>query len=123
MPSWKKQASPIGLAARVNQAGQAVGLRLRYDNTAVIRWLKGQRPRGQVPDLICRILAARLQRPISLEDIGMGKDRVRPVGTPLPGFVERATALWRSDEQRRVCDLHMLTDMEAVARVGMGEPS
>ncbi len=95
--------SHAGLAARVNQAGRARGLSLRYEHTAVARWLKGQRPRGQVPDLICEVLAGRLHRAITLGDIGLGVngDAVMPLGSPLSGFVERATALWRSDEQQR----------------------
>ena len=36
--------SHAGLAAHVNQAGRARGLALRYEHTAVARWLKGQRP-------------------------------------------------------------------------------
>ncbi|MEU6224337.1 transcriptional regulator [Streptomyces sp. NPDC047042] len=98
--------SHAGLAAHVNQAGRARGLALRYEHTAVARWLKGQRPRGQVPDLICEVLAARLHRPVRLDDIGLGVpgDTAGPLGsagTSLSGFVERATALWRSDEQQR----------------------
>ncbi|MFG3498463.1 transcriptional regulator [Streptomyces sp. NPDC047928] len=95
--------SHAGLAAHVNQAGRARGLALRYEHTAVARWLKGQRPRGQVPDLICEVLGARLRRPITLDDIGLGVrgDVAAPHGSPLSGFVERATALWRSDEQQR----------------------
>ncbi|MGW7056269.1 tetratricopeptide repeat protein [Streptomyces sp. NPDC054887] len=95
--------SNAGLAAHVNQAGSARGLALRYEHTAVARWLKGQRPRGQVPDLICEVLAARLHRPITLDDIGFGMpgDAAMAHGSPLTGFVERATALWRSDEQQR----------------------
>ncbi|GAA0926104.1 transcriptional regulator [Streptomyces thermoalcalitolerans] len=95
--------SHAGLAARVNQAGQKRGLVLRYEHTAVARWLKGQRPRGQVPDLICEVLSARLHRPVTLDDIGLGVpgESPAPHGTSLSGFVERATALWRSDEQRR----------------------
>ncbi|MDJ0463271.1 transcriptional regulator [Streptomyces sp. H27-C3] len=95
--------SNAGLAAHVNQAGSARGLALRYEHTAVARWLKGQRPRGQVPDMICDVLAARLHRPITLDDIGFGVpgETVMPHGSPLTGFVERATALWRSDEQQR----------------------
>ncbi len=64
--------SHAGLAAHVNQAGRARGLALRYEHTAVARWLKGQRPRGQVPDLICEVLATRLHRPVTLDDIGLG---------------------------------------------------
>ncbi|MFC9291031.1 transcriptional regulator [Streptomyces sp. NPDC057052] len=95
--------SHAGLAAHVNQAGRARGLALRYEHTAVARWLKGQRPRGQVPDLICEVLAGRLRRPVTLDDIGLGVpgEHAAPQGASLSGFVERATALWRSDEQQR----------------------
>ncbi|MFJ5097642.1 transcriptional regulator [Streptomyces sp. NPDC088557] len=95
--------SHAGLAARVNRAGRARGLALRYEHTAVARWLKGQRPRGQVPDLICEVLAARLGRPVTLDDIGFGVPGgpSGATGSPLSGFVERAAALWRSDEQQR----------------------
>ncbi|MEU3401168.1 tetratricopeptide (TPR) repeat protein [Streptomyces filamentosus] len=95
--------SNAGLADRVNRAGRARGLALRYEHTAVARWLKGQRPRGQVPDLICEVLAARLRRTVTLDDIGLGVPGGGPSapGTPLAGFVDRATALWRSDEQQR----------------------
>ncbi|MFE5487126.1 transcriptional regulator [Streptomyces sp. NPDC056527] len=95
--------SHAGLAAHVNQAGRSRGLALRYEHTAVARWLKGQRPRGQVPDLICEVLAARLHRAVTLDDIGLGVPGGGSLahGSPLSGFVERATALWRSDEQQR----------------------
>ncbi|MFI1941298.1 transcriptional regulator [Streptomyces purpureus] len=95
--------SHAGLAAHVNQRGRVRGLSLRYEHTAVGRWLKGQRPRGQVPDLICEVLSIRLHRPVTLDDIGLGVPggATEPHGTPLRGFVERATALWRSDEQQR----------------------
>ncbi|NBM19992.1 transcriptional regulator [Streptomyces sp. GC420] len=95
--------SHAGLAAHVNQAGRGRGLALRYEHTAVARWLKGQRPRGQVPDLICEVLSARLHRPVTLDDIGLGipGQTASPHGSPLSGFVDRATALWRSDEQQR----------------------
>ncbi|MFD3698771.1 transcriptional regulator [Streptomyces sp. NPDC058646] len=95
--------SHAGLAAYVNQAGRTRGLALRYEHTAVARWLRGQRPRGQVPDLICEVLGGRLRRPLGLDDIGLGM----PDGpgsshaSPLSGFVDRAAALWRSDEQGR----------------------
>ncbi|MER5476442.1 transcriptional regulator [Streptomyces sp. NPDC002734] len=95
--------SHAGLAARVNAAGQARGLPLRYEHTAVARWLKGQRPRGQVPDLICEVLSARLRRPVTLDDIGLGVPGApaSPHAGSLSGFVDRATALWRSDELQR----------------------
>ncbi|MEU5158042.1 transcriptional regulator [Streptomyces sp. NPDC020875] len=113
--------SHAGLAARVNQAGLARGLTLRYEHTAVARWLKGQRPRGQVPDLICEVLAGRLRRTLTLGDIGLGVDGAgtAPPDTPLSGFVDRATALWRSDEQQRrhVIDAPAVTGTPAVIPV------
>ncbi|MEU9803610.1 transcriptional regulator [Streptomyces sp. NPDC051000] len=94
--------SHAGLAAHVNQAGRGLGLALRYEHTAVSRWLKGQRPRGQVPVLICEVLGGRLRRPVTLDDVGLGATgRPAPHATPLNGFVDRAAALWRSDEQGR----------------------
>ncbi|MET9609042.1 transcriptional regulator [Streptomyces sp. NPDC006512] len=94
--------SHAGLAAHVNQAGRTRGLALRYEHTAVSRWLKGQRPRGQVPDLICEVLGGRLHRPVGLDDIGLGVPGLPgPDTARLSGFVDRATALWRSDELGR----------------------
>ncbi|MFD3547159.1 transcriptional regulator [Streptomyces sp. NPDC058655] len=95
--------SHAGLAVYVNQAGRTRGLALRYEHTAVTRWLKGQRPRGQVPDLICEVLGGRLRRPLGLDDIGLGlPDRPASApGSPLSGFVDRAAALWRADGQAR----------------------
>ncbi|KOU06366.1 transcriptional regulator [Streptomyces sp. NRRL F-5755] len=112
--------SHAGLALHVNQLGRQRGLALRYEHTAVARWLKGQRPRGQVPDLICEVLSERLHRAVGLDDIGLSRPGVRRVPeTPLSGFVERATALWRSDEQQRphVLSAPALTGTSAVIPV------
>lgn len=113
--------SHAGLAAHVNRAGRARGLVLRYEHTAVARWLKGQRPRGQVPDLICEVLAARLRRCVTLDDIGFGVpgEPAAPHTGSLSGFVERATALWRSDQQKRPClhDAPAVTGTSAVMPV------
>ncbi|MFF5335886.1 transcriptional regulator [Streptomyces sp. NPDC013181] len=113
--------SRAGLAGRVNRAGRARGLSLRYEHTAVARWLKGQRPRGQVPDLICDVLGARLRRTVSLADIGMAApDTPAPAGdSSLPHFVERATAVWRSDAQQRpyLADAPAVTGTTAVMPV------
>lgn len=108
-----------GLALRVNQAGRGRGKTLRYDHTAVIRWLSGARPRGIVPDLICQILAERLGRPISLADIGMGPTGANVPAAPLAGFLERSTALWRGDRQNRqdVEQTPLITGLAAVGPV------
>lgn len=117
--------SHAGLAAYVNQAGRSRGLALRYEHTAVARWLKGQRPRGQVPDLICEVIGGRLRRPLSLGDVGFGvpgqpaDPHGRCGGTvPLSGFVDRAAALWRSDGNgRQPLDAGALTGTPAVMPV------
>jgi hypothetical protein len=104
--------SRAGLALRVNRLGAEHNVTLRYDHTAVARWLKGQRPRGRVPELICEVLGARLERTLTLADIGMAgppgarSASTRLSGTPgeederasLGGFVERAAVSWRSDQ-------------------------
>ncbi|MFD5468917.1 transcriptional regulator [Streptomyces sp. NPDC127105] len=92
--------SRLGLATRVNTAGAARGKPMRYDHSSVIRWLKGQRPRDITPELICEVLGERLGRPLTIEDIGMGNSTNQPA-TPLAGFIDRSTALWRSDLQQR----------------------
>ncbi|MGW3245842.1 transcriptional regulator [Streptomyces sp. NPDC001070] len=112
--------SHAGLAARVNAAGRASGLALRYDRTAVTRWIGGQRPRGGVPDLIRQVLCREVRRPLSLGDIGMPAPAASARATaPLSAFVDTATALWRSDERRRpaVRNAVPLTGTEAVIPV------
>lgn len=59
------------LARAVNIAGAEVGLRLRYDRTAVAHWLTGAQPQGQVPALIAEVLTRRLGRRVSLCEIGL----------------------------------------------------
>ncbi|MFD7518088.1 transcriptional regulator [Streptomyces niveus] len=112
--------SHAGFAARVNRAGQSRGLGLRYEHTSVLRWLRGQRPRGQVPELICQVLGERLGRTLTLDDIGLGGTSAAPgQGATLSAFVERATALWRSDQQRRghVVEAPAVTGTHAVMPV------
>jgi tetratricopeptide (TPR) repeat protein len=110
--------SRAGLAMRVNRLGAENDMTLRYDHTSVARWLKGQRPRGSVPELICEILGSRLGRTLTLGDIGMSGPSRRGTASP-PGegggpageagddagagatlgrFVERAAVSWRADQ-------------------------
>ncbi|MFD8937340.1 transcriptional regulator [Streptomyces sp. NPDC059578] len=111
--------SRAGLAARVNQIGEMRGQSMRYDHSSVIRWLKGQRPRGIAAEAICEILGARLGRPVTLDDLGMGNASTPPVSTPLDGFIGRATALWRGDHQQRsdLQQTHVITGLPAVGPV------
>lgn len=66
------RCSWAGLARRVNDLGAEEGLALRYDYTAVHRWVKrGERPRSPVPTLIAQALSEKLGRRISPADFGM----------------------------------------------------
>ena len=111
--------SRVGLAVRVNEAARSRGRQTRYDHASVIRWLRGQRPRGLVPDLICDILSERLQRRLRHEDIGMGKPAsMEASGGDLDGFIERSTALWWRDQLRPdLKEASLLTGLPAVAPV------
>lgn len=75
-----------GLAKRINDLGADEGEALRYDYTAVNRWVtKGQKPRGVTPTLICRVLSERLGRRIRPADIGMeGFESVASRGLQYP---------------------------------------
>lgn len=61
-----------GLAKRVNALGADEGEALRYDYTAVGRWVKqGQQPRGIAPQLIARALSEKLGRQVRPAEFGM----------------------------------------------------
>jgi hypothetical protein len=108
------------LAARINEAVRRRGKRASYNHSSVGRWLNGQRPRGIIPDIICDILSARLGRSLTLEDIGMGQPGTPQAAfTPLTGFIERSTALWRGDLQQRpdVQTAPVITGLTAVGPV------
>ncbi|WP_405676936.1 transcriptional regulator [Streptomyces sp. NBC_01511] len=106
--------SRSGLAHRVNQAGAPRGKTTTYDHSSVIRWLRGQRPRGIVPELIRQVFSEHLGRAVSLDDIGMGAD-AQPASTPLPLFIERSTAAWRTDRDRH--GTPVLTGLPAVGPI------
>ncbi|WP_184829451.1 transcriptional regulator [Jiangella mangrovi] len=109
-----------GLAVRVNEAGARQGRVPRYDHTAVARWLRGQRPRAPVPDLICEVLGAQLDRPLTLADIGLDTaEDDSAVPAPLPIFVSRTTSMWRSDHLQRqeLWSSPIATGMDAVRPV------
>ncbi len=91
--------SHAGLAARINAAGAAKGLTLRYDHASVARWIRDQAiPRNPAPDLICEIIGGRVGRMLTLADIGMtGRD---PSPVSLSHAVDSAAALWRGDHNR-----------------------
>ncbi|MCF2529475.1 transcriptional regulator [Yinghuangia soli] len=99
--------SNAGLARRVNMCGAEQGMDLRYDKTSVARWLRGQQPRGSVPNLIAEALGRKLGRPVTVDEIGMadGRSLATNIGlqfAPTPAAtVDVVTELWRSDVNRR----------------------
>ena len=116
--------SNAGLARRVNDCGVERGLDLRYDKTSVARWLRGQQPRGRAPAVIAEALGRKLGRTVTLDEIGMaeGKNRASGVGLhfapTVPGAVEHACELWRSDIGR-----HDFLSGSPVAGSALVEPS
>jgi hypothetical protein len=106
-----------GLAARVNLAGKRHGLVLLYDHASVRRWIRDATvPRGQVPDLICEILSARLSRTVTLSDVGLDRFGPQDEGTPLAQAADAATALWRSDHKQATA-LHRAPPAQGPAAV------
>jgi hypothetical protein len=96
-----------GLARRVNALGANDGLALRYDYTAVHRWVKrGERPHSPVPSLIARALSERLDRRIRPGDLGMTDEEtlaergLRYADSP-GTTVDTITDLGKADVQRR----------------------
>lgn len=96
-----------GLARRVNDLGRAKGIPgLSYDHTSVIRWLKGEYPRGPVPALIAEVFSMSLGRKVTPGELGLPGTKILPeLGLRFsPSWhdtIETVTALWRSDLERR----------------------
>lgn len=109
--------SHAGLANRVNRTAGDGGRVTRYDHTSVGRWIKGQRPRGMVPAIICRVLSSQLGRPVSLSDIGMDQQETEQAAK-LTQFVGQAAALWRRDQRRaEPASAAVITGIRAIAPV------
>jgi hypothetical protein len=107
--------SRAGLAARVNQLAES---RCSYDHTSVGRWLAGQRPRGEVPNLVRSILSTAVGRPLTLDEVGFGLPTAAPPGAVgLDQFVNRAPALWRSDRPGRDAQTPVTSGLNAIAPV------
>ena len=96
-----------GLARRVNDLGRAKGIPgLSYDHSSVIRWLKGENPRGTVPALIAEVLSMSLAHRITAAQLGFQTTgEVPDLGLRFsPSWhdtIEAITALWRNDLERR----------------------
>ena len=96
-----------GLARRVNDFGRAKGIQnLSYDHSSVIRWLKGENPRGPVPSLIAEVLSMSLGRRITPAELGFPTVKELPdlglcFSSSWRDTIDGITALWRSDVERR----------------------
>ncbi|WP_063052784.1 hypothetical protein [Nocardia arthritidis] len=94
------------LARRVVERGRAVGVELRYDHTSVGRWLAGEQPNSPGPELIAECLTEVAGRRVAAADCGMagggeGADLGLEFALSLAEATASATALWRSDVERR----------------------
>jgi hypothetical protein len=68
----RARCSWAGLARRINDLGAEQGLALRYDYTAVHRWVKrGETPRTPIPKLLAQALSEKLGRRVSPAEFGM----------------------------------------------------
>lgn len=72
------------LAFRVNELAQAHGLSTAYKHSSVARWLEGQRPKEPIPHLVVAALSERVGRPVTLEEIGMGRQDENSAGWAFP---------------------------------------
>lgn len=95
-----------GLARRVVDRGRAAGVELSYDHTSVSRWLAGEQPKTPVPALISEVFTELAGRRVLPEDCGMaGGGETAELGLEfslsLAEAITTATALWRSDVERR----------------------
>jgi hypothetical protein len=114
--------SNAGLARRVNMCGAEQGMDLRYDKTSVARWLRGQQPRGAVPNLVAEAVGRKLGRPVTVEEIGMADGRTSATNVGLQfaptvsATVDTVTELWRSDVNRR--DFLLNSSVAVAALVG-----
>ncbi|MEU7902994.1 hypothetical protein [Actinoplanes sp. NPDC049118] len=103
----ESEFSWAGLARRVNDLGLAEGIALRYDYTAVNRWIKrGEKPRSPVPVLLARALSERLGRRITPSDLGMMEEQTLAARGLEYAHSPRATVdtiidLGRADVKRR----------------------
>ncbi|WP_406268068.1 hypothetical protein OH799_23605 [Nocardia sp. NBC_00881] len=95
-----------GLARRIIERGRGVGVELSYDHTAVGRWLAGEQPNSPVPELVAEVMTEVAGRRLVPSDCGMSAgqataDMGLEFSLSLAEATAAATALWRSDVERR----------------------
>lgn len=99
------RVSRKGFARRIVERGRSIGIELRYDHTSVGRWLTGEQPTQPGPNLIADVLTELCGRRVVPADCGMSGAESPDLGLEFSlSLVEAtasATALWRSDVERR----------------------
>ncbi|MEH1129600.1 hypothetical protein [Micromonospora sp. CPCC 206061] len=90
-------------ARQVNLAARAQGM-LRYDASSVYWWLRGRRPDSAIQIVIAAVLARKIGRTLTVDDLGFGDDDVS-LGLTYPtsrsAGIDTATQLWRLIVRRR----------------------
>ena len=97
--------SNAGLARRVNDECRARGVPRSYAPTSVANWLSGMVPASPVPEVLAHLFAQRLDRPVTLTDLGYAEDVSLDLGltweATVRGTVNTVAKLWRIDMERR----------------------
>ncbi|MFD9701659.1 hypothetical protein [Lentzea sp. NPDC059081] len=98
--------SKIALAKAVTTLAVETGHhQIRPDGSRVRRWLDGERPRDPVPGLLAQVLSCHVGRPLTPEDLGLGRgasDNTRYRG-PLE-IIDGIQNATRADLTRQPCD-------------------
>jgi hypothetical protein len=122
--------SNAGLARRVNDGCRARGVPRSYTPTSVANWLSGMLPASPVPEVLAHLFAQRLDRPVTLTDLGYAEDVSLDLGltweATVRGTVGTVAQLWRIDMERRAVLLNSVwlcfrlrrADPRVVAQLG-----
>jgi tetratricopeptide (TPR) repeat protein len=112
------------VASAVNRVGTELGLRLRYDDSAVCHWLKGTVPRTRVRPAILEAFRRRLLRPVTIADLGLPvEDEEHNLGLSLTEDpVTALKHLAAADLHRRAFLTHAAYSVLALASVASSGP-
>ncbi|MFC0528585.1 hypothetical protein [Phytohabitans kaempferiae] len=92
-------------ARQVNLRGRARGLNLQYDAASVYWWLRGRRPDDPVSQVIAEVLARRVGRAVSVDELGFTSGgQLAGLGLAFASDLDDARAtvadLWRQQVAR-----------------------
>jgi tetratricopeptide (TPR) repeat protein len=87
------------VASAVRRVAAENGEILRTNKSAVAHWVEGTRPSGRVGQYLAEALSRRAKRPLTLAEIGLGRDEPEHGADADP--IESAAALGRADTDRR----------------------